>query len=100
MHKTFADTAAEHIAIAGYNGYQVTIYFFHKTNLQQIYRVDSRFTLILGLHVANERRRYKKRRLSLTGRKPRIGPRILGLCPVNEKRRYKVTTSLIGWAQT
>ena len=25
---------------------------------------------------------------------------ILGLRPANERRRYKVTTSLIGWAQT
>ena len=25
---------------------------------------------------------------------------ILGLHPANERRRYKVTTSLIGWAQT
>ena len=25
---------------------------------------------------------------------------ILGLCPANERRRYKVTTSLIGGAQT
>ena len=25
---------------------------------------------------------------------------ILGSCPANERRRYKVTTSLIGWAQT
>ena len=25
---------------------------------------------------------------------------ILGLHPTNERRRYKVTSSLIGWAQT
>ena len=25
---------------------------------------------------------------------------ILGLCPANERRFYKVTSSLIGWAQT
>ena len=25
---------------------------------------------------------------------------ILGFYPANERRRYKVTTSLIGWAQT
>ena len=28
-----------------------------------------------------------------------VGP-ILGVWPANERRRYKVTSSLIGWAQT
>ena len=56
---------------------------------------DTYSGLILGLHPANERRRYKVT-LSLIG----WAHTILGLHPANERRRYKVTPSLIGWAQT
>ena len=34
------------------------------------------------------------------GGKAQVSGLILGLHPANERRRFKVTPSLIGWAQT